>query len=175
MQRRTKLWPCLGLGLRRVCVALLGLTAAATACAAQPPASPAPATPAAAVPAQSLRHLDLKIDGQRLQLEAQSLDIDAQTIEAGAKGQTFRGNVRLTLQLARSPLPGHAQTEAGAAGSLTLILQANAVDLSQPPLHISVRPGGGCSVTLQDQSGRQIWSLAGKTCDLHALDEARRP
>lgn len=146
------------------CLAFLGALTGSTACAAEPPA---PATaPAAApgAPGQALRHFTLKIDGQTLQLDAQSLDIDAQSIEAGGKAQTFRGNVRLQLQLSRSP----AAAGAGQAtpGRVTLILQADALELTQPPLHIRVKPGSACRVTLQDPSGRQLWKLAGTQCSL---------
>jgi len=125
------------------------------------------------VPGETLRHFALKIDGQTLQLELRSMDIDAQTIESNAKKQSFRGNVRLELQLSRAPVPEPAQVAGPRQGDVdggpTLIMQADAVDLTQRPLHISVRPGGGCSLTLQDHSGRQLWKLTGAKCSLQAV------
>lgn len=160
-----------------VCVALTCLVTSYTAWATQPPEP----TPAAAqdasetpkVPGATLRHFALKIDGQTLQLDLQSMDIDAQTIESDAKRKTFRGNVRLQLQLSRAPVregkPDAGSALGTTAGGPTLILQADAVDLTQPPLHVNVRPGGGCSVTLQDPSGRQLWKLTGAKCSLQAV------
>jgi len=170
----------------RVCILLTGLAAGVMGWATQPPDPTSPAAAATSsvqaapdnnvspkTPGETLRRFTLKIDGQTLQLELKSMDIDAQTIESEPKRKTFRGDVRLQLQLSRAPVPERAPAggpeQGGAADGPTLILQAEAVDLTQPPLHLSVRPGGGCSVTLQDHAGRQLWKLTGAKCSLQSV------
>jgi hypothetical protein len=161
-----------------VVVALTCVVAGYTAWAAEPATTQPPAgTPATVAgrpadrEASQARLITLVIDGQELQFRAGTVVTEAVTANVSyATGGTDLRGVHLLLHVspARSAtVPDHS---AEPDWTNDLVVQADVARLTglapdRPPTAVTF--ANGCTVTLRDRSGQDLWSLAGARCSLH--------
>jgi beta-lactamase regulating signal transducer with metallopeptidase domain len=167
-----------------VVVAMTCVVAGYTAWAAEPATTQPPAgTPGTvagspAVQEASRAHpVTLQIDGQELQFLAGLIVFDATAAFIDASGDGDMRGVRIVLHVSptlSATIPDHSPAKPDWIGDLVVqadIARLTGFSIGRPPTSDrapkSMTFGDGCTVTLRDRSGRDLWSLKGAKCSMH--------